>query len=190
MKNPFFTVLLNELLAYNSTTFRQSQYSFLFFRKNIHLCLVKLNATPEKIFIAFNLRVIASSDELEDPFPQVCALCITLRFRHTQFYRKFVTLPSASRDILQITGIIDLTFKLLNVIFVLHKKGVSDGFSQIFMARYQSVSDYRCVFDLHDCCRFHLAIAAPFNVAAAAIFRKTLSLCRNDQGLVRNSLPS
>ena len=83
-----------------------------------------------------------------------------------------------------------MTFKLLNVIFVLHKKGVSDGFSQIFMARYQSVSDYRCVFDLHDCCQFHLAIAAPFNVAAAAIFRKTLALCRNDQGLVRNSLPS
>ena len=125
MKNPFFTVLLNELLAYNSTTFRQSQYSFLFFRKNIHLCLVKLNATLKKIFIAFNLRVTASSDELEDPFSQVCALCITLRFRHTQFYRKFVTLPSASRDILQITGIIDLTFKLLNVIFVLHKKGES-----------------------------------------------------------------
>jgi|GEM_PF-5127701 len=190
MKNPFFTVLLNELLAYNSTTFRQSQYSFLFFRKNIHLCLVKLNATLKKIFIGFNLRVTASSDELEDPFPQVCALCITLRFRHTQFYRKFVTLLSASRDILQITGIIDLTFKLLNVIFVLHKKGVSDGFSQIFMACYQSVTDYRCVFDLHDCCQFHLAIAAPFNVAAAAIFRKTLALCRNDQGLVRNSLPS
>ena len=33
-----------------------------------------------------------ASDRLEDPFPQVCALCKLARFRHTQFYRKFVTL--------------------------------------------------------------------------------------------------
>ena len=34
----------------------------------------------------------SDSDELEDPFSSERELCITLRFRHTQFYRKFVTL--------------------------------------------------------------------------------------------------
>ena len=34
-----------------------------------------------------------ASDELGAPFSQVCALCKLARFRHTQFYRKFVTLP-------------------------------------------------------------------------------------------------
>ena len=33
------------------------------------------------------------SDELGAPFSPECALCITLSFRKTQFYRKFVTLP-------------------------------------------------------------------------------------------------
>ena len=70
------------------------------------------------------------------------------------------------------------------------KKGVSDGFSQIFMARYQIDSDYCCDFDLYDSCRFYLAAVTPFDLAAAAIHPETLALCRNDQGLVRNSLPS
>ena len=47
-------------------------------------------------FLKFN-RVTHSSrsdsDELEAPFSSERALCITLRFLKTQFYRKFVTLP-------------------------------------------------------------------------------------------------
>ena len=56
------------------------------------------------------------------------------------------------------------------------------------MARYQSNADYFCKFDLHGCRQFYLAAAAAFDVVAAKVFRKTLALCRNDQGLVRNSL--
>ena len=54
------------------------------------------------------------------------------------------------------------------------------------MARYQSVTGYWYDFDLHDRCQFYLAAVASFDMAAAAILRKTLAVCRNDQGLVRN----
>ena len=83
----------------------------------------------------------------------------------------------------------DLTFREGGVIFVLYKKGVSHGFSQIFMAPYQSNSDYCCSPDLHDCCRFCLAASAPSDLAAAPVCGESLALCRSGQGLVRNSLP-
>ena len=87
-------------------------------------------------------------------------------------------------------GIVDLTFQLLSIIFILHKKGVADGFFQIFMACYQSITDYCCLFDLYGSCRFYLAAVAPFDMDAAPIFRKALAVRRNNQGLVRNSLHS
>ena len=58
------------------------------------------------------------------------------------------------------------------------------------MGRYQGVTEYCCGFDLYDRCQFYLAAIAPFDMAAASIFRKNLALCRDDQGLVRNSLSS
>ena len=61
---------------------------------------------------------------------------------------------------------------------------------KIFMARYQGVTDFCCGFGLYDRCQFYLAAIAPFDMAAASIFRKNLALCRDDQGLVRNSLSS
>lgn len=72
---------------------------------------------------------------------------------------------------------------------LLKEKGVNNGLSEIHLARYQTVTDHCCDFGLHGSWRFYLAAIAHIDMFAAQIFRKTLALCGNDQGLVRNSLP-
>lgn len=82
-----------------------------------------------------------------------------------------------------------LTFDFQKGILLLKEKGVNNGLSEIHLARYQTVTDHCCDFGLHGSWQFYLAAIAPIDMFAAQIFRKTLALCGNDQGLVRNFLP-